>query len=178
VPDAIHLVVVVRFEIGGDAAPVDRFGSENAVRLVFGDVGQEFDGAVVFGPAEAGVRFADVKHVKEVFRRQEIDRTVMDDATTVGDEEGWRPDDIERSNRIPIFKQVEAERHESVRNRGLDTGVWIRHGIQLLAAASRDLHHVDQEWSPSDPRFVERRIPFSSPIEGWGVVDHAEVTFS
>ncbi len=90
-PHAIHFFIAMRFEIGGDTAPVDRFGSEDAVGLALGDVREEFDGAVVFGPAKAGVGFADVEHVEEVVRRQEIDRAVMDNAAAVGDEQGGGP---------------------------------------------------------------------------------------
>jgi hypothetical protein len=155
----------MRFEIGGDAAQVDRLGGEGAVGLAVGDGCQEVDSAVVFRPAEAGVGFADVEHVEKVIRREEIDVSKVDDPAAVGDEQGWRPDHVERTDNGTILEKIESQGHEAVRDGGLDPGVWIRHGIQLLAAASGDFHDVDQDGLAGRSRFVQRSVPVGSPGE-------------
>src|SRR5215216_5833951 len=89
----------------------------------------------------------------------------MNDPSAVGDEEGWRPDHVERPDNGTIFEEIESQGHEPVRDGGLDSGVWIRHGIQLFAAPSGDFHDVNQEWLAGRSRFGECGIPIGSPGE-------------
>src|SRR6476659_7085602 len=55
---------------------------------------------------------------------------------------------------MPIFAAVEAhfQGYEVGSNVSCHIGLWIRHGIQSLAACSRPLAEVDQQVAPLVPR--------------------------
>lgn len=109
------------------------------------------------------MRFAERENVKEILGRRGIDIPVVLVSAMVADDHGRQPDDVQLANMA--VAQVETERHERGVDRADDGGVWIRHGIQELAAYSVLLFDIDQEQPPLLPGAVHRRVPVSLPLD-------------
>jgi hypothetical protein len=62
---------------------------------------------------------------------------------------------------LPVVDQVQLERHEALVHRGFNTVIRIRHGIQLVTAASLILVHINQDRLSRGPRRLDRLVPVS-----------------
>ena len=59
--------------------------------------------------------------------------------------------------------EIDPQGNERFGDSGDDSGVWIRHGIQQLAADSVLLFNIDQEQSPLLPGAMNGRVPITLP---------------
>ena len=59
--------------------------------------------------------------------------------------------------------EIDSQGNERLRDSGNDGGVWIRHGIQQLAADSVILFDIDQEQPPLLPGAMDDRVPVTLP---------------
>jgi hypothetical protein len=59
--------------------------------------------------------------------------------------------------------EIDPQGNERLRDSSDDGGVWIRHGIQQLAADSMLLFDVDQEQPPLLPGAMDGRVPVMHP---------------
>jgi hypothetical protein len=59
--------------------------------------------------------------------------------------------------------EIDPQRNERLRDGGDDGGVWIRHGIQQLAADSVILLDIDEKQPPLLPSAMDGRVPVTLP---------------
>lgn len=140
-----ELAVVVAAEIASNRVPVEQLGMEGSVVAAVERIGQHFRGAGVGRGSsflEPGVRLAEGEHVEKIKGWGGIDIAILLVAAVVTDDHGRQPDDVP----LPEMRiaEINSQGNERVRDGGDDGGVWIRHGIQQLAADSVILIDIDQ----------------------------------
>ncbi len=113
------------------------------------------------GVLEAGVGFGEGEDIEEVVGRGGVDAAAVLAAAVVEDDDGRQPDDVEAA--YVGVAELEAEWNERFLDGGDDGGVWIRHGIQQLAAYSVLLFDVDEEEPALLAGANQRRVPVVLP---------------
>ena len=107
------------------------------------------------------MRFAEGEHVEKIRGWGGVDVAIVLVAAVVTDDHRRQPDDIQ----LPEMRitEIDPQGNERLRDGGDDGGVWIRHGIQQLAADSVILFDVDQEQPPLLPGAMDGRVPVTLP---------------
>ena len=92
---------------------------------------------------ETSVRFTEGEHVEKISRWGGVDVAIVLIATGITDDYRRQPDDVQ----LPEMwvTEIDPQGNEHVRDGSDDGGIWIRHGIQQLAADSVFLLDVDQK---------------------------------
>ena len=137
---------MVAAEIASNRVPVEQLGVERSVVAAVERIGQHFLGAGVGRGSsflEPGVRFAEGEHVEKIrggaaltLRYCSLPRWSR--TITVGSQTTFRFPEMR-------IAEINPQGNERVRDGGDDGGVWIRHGIQQLAADSVILIDIDQK---------------------------------
>jgi len=154
-------------EIAGDSGPVEHLIDQRSVRSTGESGGQQAGGDIGFALFHAEVCFAEIEHIQQVFRRQGVDRGVVDHLALIEDVDRRQPDQVERADMgIPV---VELERHEPGGDSCDDGGMWIRHGIQEVTAYSLLFFDVDQNGPVALFRVCDGLVPIVQPGDHWSL---------
>jgi len=155
---------VVAAKITSDRVPVEQLGVERSIGAAVECIGEHLLGAGVSGGAsffETGVRFAEGEHVEKIRGWGGVDVAIVLVAAVVTDNYRWQPDDIQLLD--VRITEIDPQGDECLCDGGDDRGVWIRHGIQQLAADSVILFDVDEEQPPLLTGAMDGRVPVTLP---------------
>ena len=154
-------------EIAGDSGPVEHLIDQRSVRSTGESGGQQAGGDIGFALFHAEVCFAEIEHIQQVFRRQGVDRGVVDHLALIEDVDCRQPDQVQCADvRIPV---VEPEWHEPGAEGGDDGWMWIRHGIQYIAAYSVNFFDIDQDRPILCLRVCDGLVPIVQPGDHWSL---------
>ena len=156
-------MVVPAGEVAGDAGPVEQLVGERTTVATGEGGAEQVDRDLRLALFHAGVRLSEIEHIQQIFRRDGVDRAVVDDLALIEDVDCRQPDQVQRADmRIPM---IELQRHESGGDGCDDGGVWIRHGIQQFTAYSIFFFDIDQDEPVALLCRDECLVPIVQPVD-------------